>query len=434
VPAFPARRPARGKKAWQVARVAVPVAVIVGVGAGALIMLTGKAPEVLARSGNESTASLGASTTATASNRAAQPALAFPGYPGQRGSETVNSIASAGGVQVAVGNAEGHAAIWRRDSGGPWSLVTGAAAIPDLPAGAILTSVTHGPAGWLAVGDVAPVAFGGSGTAQAPVVLTSADGRTWQSATASAAFAGPGFQVNAAASNGAGYVVVGWQMQQGKPVDAMWWSPDLKNWARGGDTIMTTLASAGSGMADSAIFAVSATPAGFIAVGTHDGCHTAWVTSDGQHWLSYDIPKPSGTHDSLLNRVAVMGNLVVATGDIAANGTRFPLAVISKDGGVHWRTTSLGGPGDFAGPQGTVTALAADGTGFLAAGLVGPSGAQQAVTWTSADGISWSAAKPASGGTQAITALATDGNAVTRISTLTAAYGSRSVAVTTPGS
>ncbi len=81
-----------------------------------------------------------------------------------------------------------------------------------------------------------------------------------------------------------------------------------------------------------------------------------------------------------------------------------------------------------------MTALAADGTGFLAAGLVGKQGSQQAVTWTSADGITWSAAMPASGGTQAITALSADGNAVTRISSLTATHGNRSVAVTAPAS
>jgi hypothetical protein len=180
---------------------------------------------------------------------------------------------------------------------------------------------------------------------------------------------------------------------------------------------------------------VAATPAGFIAVGIHNDCHTAWVTADGQHWQSYDIPKPAGTTEPLLNHVAVMGQLVVATGDIGANGAnggRFPLAVTSADGGVHWRTTSLGGPGDYSGPQGTVTALAADGTGFLAAGLENEPGGQRAVTWASADGITWSTAMPASGGTRQITVLAADGNAVTRIATEADAHGNRSVAVTAP--
>jgi hypothetical protein len=360
---------------------------------------------------------------------------AFPGYPGKQGSVSVNSIASASGVQVAVGSADGSPAIWRRDNGGAWSLVTGVTAVTQQTPGAILTSVTHGQAGWLAVGDVAPVSFGNSGTAQAPVVLTSADGLSWQAATGSEAFSGPGIQVNAAASSGTGYVVVGSQLHDGNLVDAMWWSPDLKNWVRGGDAMMTTMSSVGSGMTNSAIFAVAATPNGFIAVGTHADCHTVWVTADGQHWQSYDIPKTKGTTEPLLNHVAVMGSLVVATGDIGdigANGGRFPLAVTSADGGIHWRTTSLGGPGDFSGPTGTVTALAADGTGFLAAGLLDAHGGKQAVTWTSTDGITWSAAMPATGGTQQITVLAADGTAVTRIATLADAHGGRSVAVTAP--
>ena len=124
-------------------------------------------------------------------------------------------------------------------------------------------------------------------------------------------------------------------------------------------------------MSDSKIFAVAATATGFVAVGTHNGCHTAWVTADGLHWKSYDIPKPTGTTDPLLNRVTVTGSTVVAAGDIGVNGGRIPLMVVSTDGGVHWQATTIGGYGAFTGPQGTVTALASDGSGFTAAGLAG---------------------------------------------------------------
>ena len=102
-------------------------------------------------------------------------------------------------------------------------------------------------------------------------------------------------------------------------------------------------------MSDSKIYAVAATAAGFVAVGTHNGCHTAWVTSDGQHWHSYDIPKPTGTQDPLLNHVAVMGNTVVASGDLGVHGGRIPLIVDSTDGGVHWQPTAIGNYGSFAG-------------------------------------------------------------------------------------
>ena len=92
VPAFPARRPARGHRVWQVARVTVPVGVILAVGAGALVMLTGKTHAVLASSGNQSKATIGAaSTPATAGARRracrcrpARPA-GVPRLPGQAG-------------------------------------------------------------------------------------------------------------------------------------------------------------------------------------------------------------------------------------------------------------------------------------------------------------------------------------------------------------
>ena len=84
----------------------------------------------------------------------------------------VNGLAVAGGQQVAVGSAEGYPAVWRRSSGGApglwsprWSQVSGS------PGLAALTGVTHGSSGWLAVG------------APGPVVMTSADGTSWRSAT-----------------------------------------------------------------------------------------------------------------------------------------------------------------------------------------------------------------------------------------------------------
>jgi hypothetical protein len=200
-------------------------------------------------------------------------------------------------------------------------------------------------------------------------------------------------------------------------------------WTRGGDTIASTLSTPGSGMADSKIFAVAAGPNGFVGVGTHNDCHTAWVSSDGQHWLSYDIPKPVGSQNPLLNHVAVLGDVVVASGDLGVGGGRIPLVVVSKDGGVHWQATPIGNYGAYKGPQGTVTALTSDETGFLAAGLIGPASTRQAVTWTSPDGVNWSAAAPAGSGTQQITALAAGGGAVSSIATVTAKYGTQSVEV-----
>jgi len=81
----------------------------------------------------------------------------------------INALATAGGEQIAVGSADGYPAVWRQAPGSTsWTLVSSLSVASGYPGLSALTSVTHGPAGWLAVG--------GPG----PIVLTSADGRTWQ--------------------------------------------------------------------------------------------------------------------------------------------------------------------------------------------------------------------------------------------------------------
>lgn len=440
-PAPQARRGGRGRGHWQAARVGVPIVVILAVGAGALALLTGKAHEALQSTGslgaagpggnNPTTFTSGTAARASTAGGGSLASVAFPGYPGLRGSVQVTSLASDGTVQVAVGGADGHAALWRRDGTGTWTLLRDR---PGLQQNVILTSIAHGPDGWLAVGNVSsagqPSTATVGSTGQAPVVLTSTDGVTWTSAVGNAVFAGPGFTVNAVAADASGYVIVGEQIVHNVPTDAMWFTPNLASWTRGGDTIASTVSSLSSGMSDSKIFAVAATATGFVAVGTHNGCHTAWVTSDGQHWKSYDIPKPTGTQDPLLSHVAVSGDTVVATGDLGVGAGRIPLIVVSKDGGVSWQSTPIGNYGAFSGPQGTVTAITSDASGFIAAGLVGAPGRQQAVTWTSPDGITWSQATPAAGGTQSITALAPGGRSVSSIATVMAKFGTQAVEVT----
>src|SRR6266487_5470111 len=68
----------------------------------------------------------------------------------------VNSIAAQDSMQVAVGSANGYPAAWTSGNGGSsWTRAIGALpAVFSRPGSQRLTSVTHGPMGWLAVGDV----------------------------------------------------------------------------------------------------------------------------------------------------------------------------------------------------------------------------------------------------------------------------------------
>ena len=58
----------------------------------------------------------------------------------------VHGTAVAGGVQVAVGSANGYPAVWRRTTGGAWTLVSSLALVAVDSRLRALTSVTHGPA------------------------------------------------------------------------------------------------------------------------------------------------------------------------------------------------------------------------------------------------------------------------------------------------
>ena len=90
----------------------------------------------------------------------------------------VDAVAANGGMQVVVGSANGYPAAWASaDGGSSWARALGVTpAVFGRPGVQQLTSVTHGAAGWLAVGGVV------AGAAPHPVVVSSADGGHWQAA------------------------------------------------------------------------------------------------------------------------------------------------------------------------------------------------------------------------------------------------------------
>jgi hypothetical protein len=381
----PRMSPTRRRQAWHVVRVGVPAAVLVTVGAGAVMMLTGKTNGMLASSASDGTPASGAGDSAAA----------FTGYPGQHGTVTVNSIATAAGTGLAVGSADGHPAIWRRAADGTWTLVSAATqALFQRPGMESLTSVAHGPAGWIAVGGVV------SGTAQQPIVVTSSDGVTWHAMDGTAPFAGPGTFVMGVTASQNGYVVVGMQVSGGRTFAALWWSADLRNWVTGSNGGLD------GRLESSSVYAVGVTATGFVAAGTHGSSAAIWTSPDGRNWSILDVPGPAGAPAAALHEVAVNGTHVVVAGYAAAKGGDVPLVVVSTDSGSHWGQIALGATPWSA----AVTALTPAGNGFVATGLAGPAGAQHAVTWSSPDGLTWSAATPVNAGQ--ITALTATGSTV----------------------
>jgi hypothetical protein len=335
----------------------------------------------------------------------------------------INGTAVVGGLQIAVGSANGYPAVWRKIGGGAWTLVSSLALAQSLagvdPGLRALTSVTHGPAGWLAVG------------APGPIVLTSADGTTWRVAGGNITQDLAGVSAVAATSGPAGYVIVGKLVAAGGSCVAdVWWSPNLTSWTRAHDVNDAT--------GSSQVLAVAASAHGFVSVGSHDGTPAVWVTNDGRAWETFVLPLPDGAATAVLQQIAINGNTVVALGQAspanaanAANAGTVPFAELSEDGGITWQQAPFTSPG----PDTTFTALTADSAGFTAAGLFGPPGQQDVAVWRSANGVTW---KPSqSGGLNGseawqIDALAAAGSAVTGIGAIITQQNQQTVTFTLP--
>jgi hypothetical protein len=322
----------------------------------------------------------------------------------------ISATAVAGGLQIAVGSADGYPAVWRNRGGSRWTLVSSPA--PDGAGGGLraLTSVTHGPAGWLAAG------------VPGPAVLTSADGIRWVEAAGGITADLAGVSAVAAASGPAGYVIAGTLVAPGgDSVTDIWWSPNLISWTRAHNVTST----AGSGQ----VLAVAAGMHGFVAVGSRGRHPAIWTTGDGRSWDTTVLPVPGGAGTAILRQVAINGLHVVALGQATVTGQAgtVPFAELSADGGRTWQRVPFGP----ARPGTVVTALTAGPAGFTAGGLTGP---HEVVIWTSGSGANW---KPSSAGgvrgsaTWQVDALAPDGPAMRGIGTVITAQGQQIVTFTT---
>lgn len=336
----------------------------------------------------------------------------------------INSTAVANGLQIAVGSANGYPAVWRRNPGGVWTLVSSLGLVAADPHLRSLTSVTHGPAGWLAVG------------APGPVVLSSADGEIWGVAGGNITHDLAGVSAVAAAAGPAGYVIVGRLVAPGGSCVAdVWWSPNMMNWTRAHDV--------NDADGSSQVLAVAAGAHGFVSAGSHNGQPAVWMTADGRAWKTIVMPPPAGASAAALQQVAINGDRVVAlgtatmgTGPAVGSATAtgpgtVPFAELSTDGGATWQQVPFSSPGPYT----SFTALTANAVGFTAAGVFGRPGRQGVALWASANGANWkpyqSGGLNGSGAWQ-IDALARSGAEVTGIGTVLAQQSQQTVTFTLP--
>jgi Protein kinase domain len=337
--------------------------------------------------------------------------VSLVGIPGAVVPElAVDGMAAAGGVQVAVGSADGYPAIWRRDGSEPWALVSSSAPTSGQHRLAALTGVTHGARGWLAVG------------VPGPLVYTSSDGVTWRPAVGGIAQDLAGVVAVAAAAGPRGYVIVGKLITPGGGcVGDDWWSPDLASWTRAQAVNDVT--------GSSQVLAVAADPHGFISVGSHDGEPAMWTTSNGRTWATIMLSLPRGASSAVLQQVAVSGDREAALGQQVKAGRTVPFAEVSTDGGRWWHQVPFGSPG----PDTAFTALIAGSGGFTAAAQYGQPGQPHAAAWTSTTGAAWTRAQtPALAGAAAseLAALAASGSTATGIGMTAIQQSQRPVAFT----
>jgi len=349
------------------------------------------------------TATGGSWSTASA-DPATAPAAASSGPTsvGSAGSSATGSPVTAAGSSAAGSSAGGSSA--GGSAGSPDTAGAGSPASGFPAADAQkLTSVVHGPSGWLATGEAV------SGTAQHPLLLTSSGGTMW-TATSQDGSVLQGARVLAAqaAAGPAGYVVVGGNTTSAGTFPAAWWSRDLRTWSRAGGP-----ASGGAARDDPGeMLGVTAGPSGFIAVGAQSISPAVWTSRDGRTWRMVTLKVPAGAASASLQQVAVSGQHVVALGGEGwSSGARTAFAEVSPNGGRTWR------PVTFPSPHGDtiVTALTAMRGGFTAVGAYGTPGHRDVVVWTSADGIGWSVQLPngpglSGTGIQEITGLAAAGD------------------------
>lgn len=263
--------------------------------------------------------------------------------------------------------------------------------------GSRINNFSVGPAGVLAVGSQGSKAWSWAST----------DGLTWSAAPASAATApakGHTVRMNAAASTGSGWLAVG-EEDVSCEVDCVssvavraevWASSDGLHWA---------LQPGGDALAKSAMTGIVRGGPGYVAVGrapdsakpTNPGHAVVWVSTDGRNWSRIkDDPifHATGGINSRLevsaSAIATDGSQFVAVGEGASQDLTTAVAWWSDDGRTWQRAT-----GDRF-PNGQLFQVASVPGGFLGTGPSGPDSCLGGI-WSSADGRAWSciAADPA---------------------------------------
>jgi hypothetical protein len=281
----------------------------------------------------------------------------------------IDSLVAFHGGFLALGHDQppSQAAAWASGDASTWRRV---ATLPAPDASIISAAVTEGDGTVLAVGE--------SGGAAA--VWRSDDGATWTLTTLPAPGIGATEWLTSVAASSDGLVAGGYEeAATAQRTASFWHSSDGVTWVRGTAQILP-------GVSEVTGIAAIGT-ATLIAIGIvgdeRSGTAAVWRSTDGgTSWQT--LSSPAFAAGRMLAVVAA-GNGAVGVGERADQTGA--AAWYSPDGST-W--VSASGPGlDNYGLEMVMTAVASDGSGFVAAGWRADAGNGSAVVWQSIDGIAW---------------------------------------------
>lgn len=215
-------------------------------------------------------------------------------------------------------------------------------------------------------------------------IWTSSDGRTWSRVIGQEL--GPGV-INDVTCGGPGLVAVGDGAGRGSARGAVWTSRDGLTWSRSRDD-----PDFGRGL----IKAVTAGGPGLVAVGFP---HRAWFSSDGLTWTRASLPPvpldvypgdDGQTPQVYLDDVAAAGDRLVAVGGMMMTDESQEAVIWTSADGMTWTGVPL--DREVFPLRSSIKEVTGGPDGFIAIGADTSDGPPS--MWTSPDGLQWSRADP----------------------------------------
>jgi hypothetical protein len=165
---------------------------------------------------------------------------------------------------------------------------------------------------------------------------------------------------------------------------AAWWSADGSTW---------TAASDDPAFSQHQMLSVAAGPLGLMAVGNscaagECGSSAAWSSPDGRTWQAASVIPQAAGSTPVSRTILAGGPGWIAAGRTFGTGDNDPGGIWTTADGMTWTAATLVDPSGETASNGVLSGLAAHGSQVVAVGTV-PSAGHSAAVWTSSDATTW---------------------------------------------